>query len=84
MEVNVVHSLAGKVSDVCDHTVAICKALLFGQFGNDGVNMADQRFIFLRDLGGRSKMLRLLKGSESGGGAWAQPDNAPVPWARSP
>ena len=57
MEMDVVNRLTGEVADVCDHTVAVCKALLLGKLRNHRVNMTDQRLIFFRYLGSGCKML---------------------------
>ena len=57
MEMNMVNRLTGKFADVCDHAVAVCKALLLGKLRNHRVNMTDQRLIFFRYLGSGCKML---------------------------
>ena len=57
VEVDVVDGLAGEFADVGDDAVAVRKALLLRELGNDAVDVADDGLILRRHLGGGGKML---------------------------
>ena len=50
MEVDVLHRLSGQFADVCHDAIAVRKVHFLRQFGDHGINVADQRRIFLRHL----------------------------------